>query len=82
MQSYIDIKRRELKDYLKEVGRQDESKRNVIQSLLASLDKAYDEANNIINRKDDADLNEAIQKLLAEPRKSQQKSLKLQLLIL
>lgn len=76
MQNYIDIKRRELKDYLKEVGRYDENKRNVIQLLLASLDKAYDEANDIINKKDDANLNEAIQKLLAEPRKSQQKFLK------
>jgi len=76
MQSYIDIKRQELKDYLKEVEKQDGNKRNVIQLLLASLDKAYDEANDIINKKEDANLNEAIQKLLAEPRKSQQKFLK------
>lgn len=76
MQSYIDIKRQELKDYLKEVEKQDGNKHNVIQLLLASLDKAYDEANVIISKKDDVDLNEAIQKLLAEPRKSQQKFLK------
>lgn len=76
MQSYIDIKRQELKDYLKEVEKQDGNKLNVIQLLLASLDKAYDEANDIINKKDDANLNEAIQKLLAEPSKSQQKFLK------
>lgn len=76
MQSYIDIKRQELKDYLKEVEKQDGNKRNVIQLLLASLDKAYDEANDIINKKDDANLNEAIQKLLAESSKSQQKFLK------
>jgi len=76
IQSYIDIKRRELKDYSKEVERYDKNKCDIIQSLLDSLDKAYNEANNIINKKDDAELNEAIQKLLAEPRKSQQKSLK------
>lgn len=76
MQSYIDIKRQELKDYLKEVEKQDGNKRNVIQLLLASLDKANDEANDIINKKDDANLNEAIQKLLAESSKSQQKFLK------
>ena len=76
MQSYIDIKRQELKEYLKEVGKQDGNKHNVIQLLLASLDKAYDEANDIINKKDDAYLNEAIQKLLAESSKSQQKFLK------
>lgn len=76
MQNYIDIKRRELKDYLKEVGRYDENKRNVIQSLLDSLDNAYNEADNIISRKNDIDLNEAIQKLLAEPNKSQQKFIK------
>lgn len=76
IQSYIGIKQRELKDYLKEVGGYDENKRNVIQSLLDSLDNAYNEADNIISRKNDIDLNEAIQKLLAEPNKSQQKFIK------
>lgn len=76
IQSYISIKQHELKAYLKEVEKWNENKRYTIQSLLTSLDKAYNEANNLINEQNNVALNGAIQKLLTEQRKSQQKFLK------